>query len=220
MANWRDPVDERDYKLPPRQKKESRKQLYESHDDDETKAEKKTLYYINSLMATFAIGMLCITIILVIYTTTQISQIVSTVGTISSKLSSMSTEIQSYPTPVLIATEETNPTPTSDYHIIATDFFSEEMSSRTYSLGKGEIIVGTAERIIAGKCNIQNNTQAVLFFFQGPMDIELTVAGGSLDIWSNVYDENLIQLIVAEKRNYIKTSENYLQTGHIECFLP
>jgi len=231
MSNWRDPVEGRDFDLPPRPKDKS-----SQGKQNPAKASNKNASLL-PILSGITITMLCIVGALTIYIATQVNQIASSIENPESKTVTpafSATQTQVPPTSITIPTIPISPTttdeatlvftPTQPSSIVGQENFPDS-TIRKISLKDGELIVGTAVKfaVRAYGCNTMDLTQNIpytVFLIRGPIDVEVEIYNGGWDYWTNVLDSNFSKNLLEPKRDEVKTHPNYLAVGHVECVIP
>lgn len=231
MSNWRDPVEGRDFDLPPRPKDKPLQ-----NKQNPTKASSKNAS-LPSILSGITITMLCFVGALSIYIATQVNQIATSIENSESKtatpiLSATLTPIP--PTPIILPTIPISPTttdiatlestPTQSSNIVGQENFPDS-TIRKISLKDGELIVGTAVKfaVRAYGCNTMDLTQNIpytVFLIRGPIDLEVEIYNGGWDYWTNIFDGNFAKSLLEPKRDEVKTHPDYLAVGHVECVIP
>ena len=231
MSNWRDPVEGRDFELPPRPKDKS-----SQNKQSPAKTSNKNTTLI-PVLSGITITMLCVVGALTIYIATQVNQIASILEiseseTVTPALTATQTSVP--PTSIILPTVPVSPTttdvatltviPTQSSSIVGQENFPDS-TVRKISLKDGELIVGTAVKfaVRAYGCNTMDLTQNIpytVFLIRGPIDVEVEIYNGGWDYWTNVFDNNFVKSLLEPKRDEVKTHPDYLVVGHVECIIP
>jgi len=207
MSNWRDPVDGRDFDLPPRPKDDEAIQTKQPHSNQPSA--KSSLLVILSGLSMF---LLCGVITLNIFIASRINGITSFIEQNDVLNPTLA------PTP----TETSIPAPTPVENMLSQESF-RDLVVRKISLKEGELLIGTAERfaVRAYGCNTidtKENTPYTVFLIMGPIETEVEIYNGGWDYWANVYDGTFVKQLLESKRDEVRKRPNYLVV-HVECII-
>ena len=205
MGNWRDPVDGRDFELPPRPKEKNIQQpLKKIITPDRTTM-------LTSILSGLSVFLICIVIVLGISISSQMAEIESYIENKNSSLVVLTQTLVSTP-PIPTATDLPLPsfTPVTQLpSIIRRESFSE-LTALSVSLGNGELLVGTAMKfaIHSLNCNTvdinENNTPSTIFLIRGPIEVDIEIYNGDWEYWEKVYDDNFAKNLLNYGRDWIK----------------
>ena len=234
MTNWRDPVEDRDYELPPRPKDKIPKENTESEQNkSKVKNNKPSLIIILSGLSVF---MLCAVFSINIYIALQVKNIANFTEIFSLPTATfLPTQTVIPPTAIVIPTlkptesivPSLEPTivvsPTITPNMVAQENFPDT-TQRSISLKAGELIIGTAVKFSAPayNCNTMNLTEKIpytIFLISGPIKTNIEIYNGGWDYWTNVYSDNFVKSLLDPKRDEVKRHPDYLIVGHVECII-
>lgn len=235
MSNWRDPVDDRDFELPPRPKDKDTKDIQPKQNSPNNSGKKVAWLPILSVLSIF---MLCGLIAINLYIASQVNTVIKFVerGFSNPTIAATSTQIPFTPTAIIVPT--LSPTATNvtaltlpaqtntsiPAQIIGQENFPDSVI-RPISLKDGELIVGTAVQFAIRDygCNTMDTKENIpytVFLVRGPIDVEIEIYNGGWDYWENINDENFAMSLLEPKRDEVKKHPNYLTVGHVECIIP
>jgi len=207
MSNWRDPVEGRDFDLPPRPKDG---EVAQSKQPQANKPSAKSSLIV--ILSGLSLFLVCGVIGLNIFIASQVNGIASFIeqnGVLNPTLAPTLTE-----TPI--------PTPTPIQNMLSQERFRDPVV-RKISLKDGELIIGTAEKfaVRAYGCNTidtKENTPYTVFLIMGPIETEVEIYNGGWDYWANVYDGTFVKQLLESKRDEVRKRPNYLVV-HVECII-
>lgn len=207
MSNWRDPVEGRDFDLPPRPKDD---EVVQSKQPQSNKPSAKSSLIV--ILSGLSLFLVCGVIGLNIFIASQVNGIASFIeqnGVLNPTLA-----------PTLIETPI--PTPTPIQNMLSQERFRDPIVQKI-SLKDGELIIGTAEKfaVRAYGCNTidtKENTPYTVFLIMGPIETEVEIYNGGWDYWANVYDDTFVKQLLESKRDEVRKQPNYLVV-HVECII-
>ena len=94
---------------------------------------------------------------------------------------------------------------------------------RHITLTEGELIVGTADRF-QDDVHVAGQPPCTAFAIRGPIDMDLRVWHGGWDHWANIYDEEVVEILLSRKVSELEQHETCPSRGinvvRFPTFLP